>query len=72
MYCLSGAGHADFSAAGGLLSGAGGYGAPGHEQEEGQGHRQGAAGVPPRRPGTAYRRMRSQRNPGGYRPGNLQ
>ena len=41
VHRLPGAGDADLPAAGGLLPGTGGHGPPGHEQEEGQGHRSG-------------------------------
>ena len=37
LHRLSGAGHPDLPAAGGVLPGPGGYGPPGHEQEKGQG-----------------------------------
>ena len=71
VHRLSGAGHADIPAAGGLLPGAGRHGAAGHEQEEGQGYRQGEGGLPPRGPVAADRRVRGQRHPGGRRPGHL-
>ena len=71
LHRLPGAGHRDFPQAGGLHAGAGRHGAPGHEQEEGQGHRAGAAGLRLRRRRAGHCRLHRQRCPGGRGKGHL-
>ena len=47
----------------GATPGPGGHGAPGHVQEKGEGHREGAGHLPPRGPGAEHRRVCRQRHP---------
>ena len=61
----------DLPAAGGILPGAGGHGAPGHLQEKGRPDREGAGGIPPRRSGAEHCGLRGKRHPGGDGPGHL-